>query len=193
MTGSDPSSGGMGNAELWPDDWISTSDDSQTTSSLAEFVEHVYREHSPSLFRYLFRLLRDSGCAEDLVQDVFLRLNRELAAGARIRNPRLWAFRTAHNMAVDWLRRQDHEETWRGQDLPDTSTGSAEADMLARERHRRVRTALSLLTSNERQCLELRAEGFRHREIAELMGVQVSTVGTFVARAIRKMAREIND
>ncbi|MBK6724628.1 MAG: helix-turn-helix transcriptional regulator [Acidobacteria bacterium] len=43
------------------------------------------------------------------------------------------------------------------------------------------------LTLNERQCLYLRAEGFRYREIAEIMNIGVPTVGEYLRRSIDKL------
>jgi len=73
-----------------------------------------------------------------------------------------------------------------------TAGSNAEEQMLLDERGQRVTAALGLLTVQERQCIELRAEGLRYREIAETLGLQISTVSTFVFRAVRKIARHLD-
>jgi RNA polymerase sigma-70 factor (ECF subfamily) len=55
-----------------------------------------------------------------------------------------------------------------------------------------METALSLLSVQERRCLELRAEGLRYREIAEALSIGSSTVETFLARAIRKIVKQLD-
>jgi RNA polymerase sigma-70 factor (ECF subfamily) len=69
----------------------------------------------------------------------------------------------------------------------------AETSLLRAERNRLVREALALLSPQERQCLELRAEGLRYREIADIMALDISTVTTYVDRAVRKIARRVHD
>jgi RNA polymerase sigma-70 factor (ECF subfamily) len=69
----------------------------------------------------------------------------------------------------------------------------AETSLLRAERNRQVRGALALLSSQERHCLELRAEGLRYREIAEVLGLNISTVTTFVVRAVKKIARQVHE
>ena len=49
--------------------------------------------------------------------------------------------------------------------------------------------ALHWLSAQERQCLLLRAEGLRYREIGEILGVGTSTVGEFLQRALRKLMK----
>jgi RNA polymerase sigma-70 factor (ECF subfamily) len=100
-----------------------------------------------------------------------------------------------HNLAVD-LQRRRGVEGWAMKVVYEEArrdgAPNAEMALLQAERHRLVQAALSLLSPQERQVLELRAEGLRYREIAELMGLQVSTVTTFLLRAVRKIARQIH-
>ena len=53
-------------------------------------------------------------------------------------------------------------------------------------------SAIRLLTESERECLLLRAGGLRYREIGEVLGIAVSTVGDTVERAIKKLAEKCN-
>jgi DNA-directed RNA polymerase specialized sigma24 family protein len=53
-------------------------------------------------------------------------------------------------------------------------------DRSVMEKYTRLHTAIGRLTLPERQCLHLRAEGFRYREIAEILEVGVPTVGEYL-------------
>jgi RNA polymerase sigma-70 factor (ECF subfamily) len=65
-----------------------------------------------------------------------------------------------------------------------------ERAVLKKEKFERLGKAIRLLTESERECLLLRAEGLRYREIGEVLGVSTSTVGDTVERAIKKLAEK---
>ena len=74
--------------------------------------------------------------------------------------------------------------------MPDPVT--PERTLLAKEKSRQLRTAIRSLTEAERECLMLRAEGLRYREIGEVLGIATSTVADTVDRAVRKLAEKCN-
>ena len=74
--------------------------------------------------------------------------------------------------------------------MPDPVT--PERTLLAKEKSRQLRTAIRTLSEVERECLMLRAEGLRYREIGEVLGIATSTVADSVDRAIRKLAEKCN-
>jgi RNA polymerase sigma-70 factor (ECF subfamily) len=65
----------------------------------------------------------------------------------------------------------------------------AEERILRGERFQRLRAVVMALGDQERQCLFLRAEGLRYREIAEALGVSVATVSSLLARSLEKLKR----
>lgn len=162
---------------------------------LEEWVRAQYDELGPGLRRYLARLTGDFALADDLCQETFLRLFEQRLRQRHVQHIRPWLYQVAHNLAIDHLRDLGHGE-WRQSEealeREESAAPSAEAQMLVAERHRHVRRGLSLLSANERQVLELRAEGLRYREIAKTMGLEVSTVATFLSRAVRKIARQVH-
>jgi RNA polymerase sigma-70 factor, ECF subfamily len=74
--------------------------------------------------------------------------------------------------------------------LPDQKT--PERMILEKEKFRQLEKAIRELTEFERECLLLRAEGLRYREISEVLGISTSTVGETVSRAIKKLAEKFN-
>ena len=166
------------------------------TGAREEWVRRQYEELGPGLRRYLTRRLGDPGQAEDLAQETFLRLYEECRRNRRIGNLRSWIFQVGHNLAVDSQRRRSCEEWAVEMALAHgrrSQPPEAETSLLRAERNRQVRIALALLSAQERHCLELRAEGLRYREIAEILGLNISTVTTFVLRAVKKIARQVHE
>jgi len=157
---------------------------------LMHLVHELYEDVRPALYRFIGSELRSRQEIEDVIQEAFVRLMAELAAGKSIGNPRAWVFRVSHNLAMDVHRRAGGTV-----DLAEnavTPVANPEDSTRESERHEAVERAVAFLTPPERRCLELRAEGLRYREIAAILGLQVSTVATFVSRAIRKIARQLN-
>jgi len=64
--------------------------------------------------------------------------------------------------------------------------------LLEKEKFRRIGKAIRALTDCERECLLLRAEGLRYREISEVLEIPTSTVGDTVDRAVKKLAEKCN-
>ncbi len=163
------------------------------TSNLEEQVGQVFEALRMQVFHYLLSVFGDVHEAEDLTQDAFLQLYRERLKGTEIQNARFWIFRVAHNLAINRRRHRQFVSTLPAENwdeiermLPDTGL-NPEQLTLKREQYCRLFDGLKRLTLNERQCLYLRAEGFRYREIAEIMGIAIPTVGEYLRRSIDKL------
>jgi RNA polymerase sigma-70 factor, ECF subfamily len=158
-------------------------------------VVRLYEEARQDVYHYLLRLGLSPSQAQEGAQEVFLRLHSALVKGESIHNPRAWVFRVAHNLAVTEHRAGDR---WMALDpgleaaLTDRGPGP-EARVLQRERSARVSEALAELSPQQRRCLYLRAEGLRYREIAETIGVGVSTVSEFLTRAVARLRRAADE
>jgi len=157
-------------------------------------VTTLYRELRKPLLRYLVCLGLSSDEAQDVVQDAFVSLQRHLVSQGKQENIRAWLFRVAHNQArnrqTSYHRR--FSEPLDGEMDFVTEDATPEQRVLEKEKFRRLAAAVRLLTESERECLLLRAGGLRYREIGEVLGMAVSTVGDTVERAIKKLAEKCN-
>jgi RNA polymerase sigma factor (sigma-70 family) len=155
-------------------------------------VEAVFAEHNAALIRYLTRLTGDPEQAKDAAQESYLRLHTRPPAHSA--NLRAWLFTVATNVVRDHWRKQSAVR-----ELADASPQALSSDaqqdpheQLERaERRQMVRQMLARLSERERLVLLMREEGFLHREIAEAVGTTTKSVGTMIARALRKLAREL--
>jgi RNA polymerase sigma-70 factor (ECF subfamily) len=157
-------------------------------------VTTLYRELRKPLLRYLVCLGLSRDEAQDVVQDAFLSLQRHLASDGRQENIRGWLFRVAHNQARNRqtsYHRRFHESLDGEMDFL-AHDETPEQKLLEKEKFRRLAAAIRLLAESERECLLLRAGGLRYREIGEVLGMAVSTVGDTVERAIKKLAEKCN-
>jgi len=162
-------------------------------AALREYVEQAFEALHQPVFHYVRSLTGNVAEAEDITQDVFLLLHAELSRGRRVENLKPWCFKVAHNLAASIGRRQMTEERYlaaAGEDTPPIEAG-AEENLLLKEQAGRIALAMEKLSPMERQCLYLRTEGLLYREIAEVLGVRVPSVQTFLARAMKKVVKEL--
>ncbi len=160
-----------------------------------EVVEGLYQEHYESLYRYLALTGSSPADADELAQEGFLRLLRELLGGKEIRNPRGWLFRIVHNLRVDQSRRAKllpTESSDPESACPADHVMDPESDLLRRERVERLQCALNQLTERQRQILLLRAEGLKLREIADMLGISLQAVSDACARAVDRVGRLVH-
>jgi RNA polymerase sigma-70 factor (ECF subfamily) len=167
-------------------------------SSLAQQVSASFVLLRDPLYRYLLVSTRSREKAEDLTQEVFLRLFRYVAAGNSVANVRLWAFTVAHNLAVNEHSGKHYEISF---DLPEWNEllGSRrdgrpnpEQNLIQAERYESVRHAVNSLTDLERRVFYLRVDGLSYREIAGVLSVTTSTVSDAIYRGIGKLKAELN-
>jgi RNA polymerase sigma-70 factor (ECF subfamily) len=154
----------------------------------------LFAQHHGELFRYVARYTGDADLADDVVQDVFVRL-AERPPGHR-EQLRGWLFRVATTIAIDAQRRARRRLVLveaQAENLPVAEPPPSPATLVEQnETRRRVRDALATLNEKERAVLLMREEGFTHREIAEAVGTTTGSVGTMFARALDKLAGRLD-
>jgi RNA polymerase sigma-70 factor, ECF subfamily len=145
------------------------------------------------IYRYLVIGFGRPAEAEEIVQDAFYQYYKCLAEGRVIHYTRGWLFQVSHNLAIN---RRKHEkffdplvdEAWqRLEQMHPDPAPNPEQRLLQREKFTQIHRAMKQLTLQERQCMHLRAEGFRYREIGEILGISDRTVNEYLRRAIRKL------
>ncbi len=188
-------SSGVAGVDVWAPTTVSSQED-QRTLKLEEQITQLFEELREPVYRYLLGLSVSSSEADEIIQETFLRLYRHLHAGGRDDNLRGWVFRVAHNIGIDAAKRRKYVEGVRPEEWTElTGPGADPAPtpeelLLRKERMVRVHAAISTLSEQQKECLYLRAEGFRYREIADILGVTVSTVAESLRRAIKKLTKE---
>jgi len=159
-----------------------------------EEVSRLFEEARDDVYRYLLTLGLYPPQAQEAAQEVFLKLYVELKKGGQIENVRAWIFRVAHNHGVRLRSREDLIRPFDPEveiDFPDVKE-NPERSMLERERWTRFHEAVDNLSPQQRNCLYLRAEGFRYREIAEILEISDSSVSEFLRRAIGRLRKALH-
>jgi RNA polymerase sigma-70 factor (ECF subfamily) len=132
-------------------------------------------------------------CDRSIVQETFLRLFRRLGAKGREDNLQGWAFCVARNLAVSRHKYQSRFTTKSQREravLSDSITvrsPNPEEFLIGQEKIARVNQAITSLPSRQLQCVRLRTEGFRYRDIAETLEITMATVAESLCRASKKL------
>ncbi len=162
-----------------------------TAKEKIEFDE-AFTLHHRTVFRTARSVVQDSGLAEDVTQEVFLRLYNHLDSITDAEMLRPWLIRVAINVARNALRtkyRANTRDENYVKEYEESSAFSVETSYEQREQLSEVNRALLKIKEPLRSCLLLKQQGLSYREIAESLSLNETSIGTFVARARREFVR----
>jgi RNA polymerase sigma-70 factor (ECF subfamily) len=148
----------------------------------------LYERHRTRVFTFLLRLVRDRAAAEDLLQEVFLRVYRARAEYTGRTRFQAWLFTIARRLLVDHLRRAGPAPVEEADtpDAPAPETPAQHAE--ARELAARLERALEHLPPAQREVLLLaRLGGLDAGEIAAVTGSTPGAVRVALHRALRRL------
>jgi len=150
------------------------------TDALATLVNR-YKDR---IYTSIYLLVKDKYMAEDLFQDVFIRIIDTLKGGRYTDEGKFlpWALRIAHNMCVDHFRKIKRSPSIKTSDDRDIfevlnfSEPSAETKMMQTQSHERVRKMIDMLPDDQREVIILRHYAdLSFKEIAELTKCSINT------------------
>lgn len=147
--------------------------------------EILFYRHYDRVYGLLFRLLGNRTEAEDITQEVFLKLHGQPLRGRHEHNVGGWLYRVATNMGYNHLRsnkRRWGRNTLLVPDITDVAEQPAEK-AIQEETKAAVRTALAGLPQRQTQLLLLRQMGLSYAELAEACDIAPGSVGTLLSRA----------
>lgn len=148
-------------------------------------VMEMYELHSAWLLRFARMTAgrEDGSLAQDGVQETFFRYFVFRREGNTVDDPRKWLHQYLREYLERALVRSARDESVR----VDSGGGTRGVHEIMFDVQRRLP---QLLSPRELQAMRLRAEGFRYAEIADALNVTVGTVGTMIARAVKKLQSE---
>jgi RNA polymerase sigma-70 factor (ECF subfamily) len=155
-----------------------------------EFWE-IYDQHYAKVRKFILFLVRDAWVADDLIQETFLRIQKNLDS---LRDPSKmssWIFRIAYNLCQDHFRRSKISQKEERIDLQEMAT--FEEDLIQKELEQRqmgqcVQNQIRLLPESLRTVLVFSdIMDFSHQEIADTLGITIENVKVRLHRARKKL------
>ncbi|MGY4691218.1 RNA polymerase sigma factor SigX [Salibacterium sp. K-3] len=162
---------------------------------MKEEFERLYETYHHSLFQYLFYMVRDKETAEELVQEVYIKVFHSFDSFEGKSSEKTWLYSIARHVGIDWIRKQNRKKRkWLGvlgplskEEVRDPAPLPEEV-VSAREDAREVFDGMEHCTPDQRQVLVLRyMDSLSIKETAEVLGWSESKVKTTQHRAIKKL------
>jgi RNA polymerase sigma-70 factor (ECF subfamily) len=166
---------------------LASVDSRSVVAAREDVVMRAFEEHAGKLTSFAFGMTRDRDVADDLVQESFLRLVKELAADRTPDNIPAWLFRVCANLATSRGRRATVAQRFLSsvRSLPDEAP--ADVPTLRKETNAVLLAGLATVPSDARAALLMASQGFSGREIAEVIGRSEMATRTMMFRAREKL------
>jgi RNA polymerase sigma-70 factor (ECF subfamily) len=161
----------------------------EVPEQLARFLE----DHLRRIYILIYRLVRNSGDAQDLTQEVFIKVWRRQGQLRERRKAASWLSSIARNTAIDFLRRKRPATSAWTDDLDKVHDENPERILLRAERQAKLSAGLRLLTERERTALILRdVEDLPAEDVAAILECSKATVRCHIANGREKFRRYLN-
>jgi RNA polymerase sigma-70 factor (ECF subfamily) len=144
--------------------------------------EKTYRSYYPKLFRIATKMLQDSEGAKDVVQDVFTAYYFAMNNEKVIRDTKNWLVRSTINKGIDYKRKTARTVMMEKPLETNESPQDEAPDIL---------NAIAHLNEKEQTLVVLYSEGYSYKEIAEMTGRNLSSIGKTLSRIMDKIKKHV--
>jgi RNA polymerase sigma-70 factor (ECF subfamily) len=157
--------------------------------------DELVRGYSATIYHVAYRMLGDSADASDVVQEIFIKIFRNIKGFKGEAALKTWIFRIALSEILNRLRWWKRRHKYTTVSLDEEANGKPTAIVLhggptpeqvlqSKEREAAIQRALRRLSHEHRSIIVLRdIEGFSYNEIADVLGLSIGTVKSRLARA----------
>ena len=165
--------------------------------------EELMRNYYPRLLNFIYRFVGNQSTAEDLVQDVFVRVYNTAGRYRPKSRFQTWIYTIAKNVALNELRRSrrlaysldeptEGDEQKLYQDMGELKENAPDEKIIQKEKAVRVRAAIGQLPENQRVAIILRRyEEFSYAEIAATLNVSDKAVKSLISRAMQNLKKQL--
>ena len=156
--------------------------------SKEEIILALYDEYRPRLYRYMRSMHLGRECADEIIQETFMRLTMELLKENKIENIQGWVVRVAHNLAINLLKRErgtvvsEEARSFLIQNRVDPAL-SPEESYSKKEQANLMQAVLSSVKPQHRQCFQMRVQGIAYKDIGQAFGFSEQRAA-FVVRQV---------
>ena len=168
-----------------------------------ESIEVLIKRHKNKVYTYILMTVRSTALAEDLFQDTFIKVVQSLDAGRYKENGRFlsWVIRIAHNLIIDYYRKQNQMNTYSNDDYENDlfnsqklSDKTVEEEIVQNQTYQDVRKLIDYLPEEQKEVVILRHyAGLSFKEIADHTNVSINTALGRMRYALINMRKLIEE
>ena len=168
--------------------------------------DYLVQKYRRAIINFMYRMAHNSAAAEDLAQEVFLRVYRSRGTYEPSAKFTTWLYRIATNLGVNYARDTRHErpENVMNLDEPDTETGQApdladktpniEEEILRKERLAAIKRKVEALPERQRMAVLMhKYQQMDYRQIAEVLKLSESATKSLLFRAYETLRQELRE
>ncbi len=178
----------------------STDKDSQLMLAYAHgdsaAFEELYRKHKDALYRFFLRQCGNRAVAEELYQDVWLRVIKARDSYEKKAKFTTWLYRIAHNILIDQFRKPqtDTDDEYDAESIPDNAANDPEVILNGQEKIQRFRAQLKNLPKEQIEVFLLKEEaGLSLEDIALTVGESKEAVKSRLRYAVKKLRQSLKN
>jgi RNA polymerase sigma factor (sigma-70 family) len=151
-------------------------------------LRQVFETEESQLLRFAYGMVGRRECAEDLVQEAFLRLHTHWD---EVLNPKAWLYRSVRNLALNFLR--DHRRETLVDEVPEWDAAAGHDDSISRyEAAGAVRLLIAELSDEDRALLQLKyQDDLKYDQISQRTGLSVGNVGYKLHHLLKSLGESL--
>lgn len=165
--------------------------------------ERLYTAYHHQLFQYLFYMVRNREVAEDLVQEVYIKVLNSFETFEGKSTEKTWLYSVAKHVGIDWIRKQSRKKRkWEGKEYEwserefeiEDKNPLPEEIVLQKDEVQQVYRVLKTCTEDQQQVVLLRyVQSLSISETADVLGWTESKVKTTQHRAIKTLQKNLEE
>lgn len=154
--------------------------------------EEIYRQNHRSVYLLANRMVNNEEASKDITQDVFIKLYNTPGKGECINNVQAWLSRVTYNRSLNFLRKSNRTRQYNGHAIL-SNARDAELKIIEAEESAMIENIVKSLKNREQILIRLYSAGMSYREISEITGIKFSSVGSTLARTLKKIRNKYHE
>ena len=156
----------------------------------------VYGSFYKRLYQFAFAIVKTREAAEEIVEDVFIRIWQKREDLSSVRNLRVYLYTATKNTALNYLSKKARESIAEPFDHIniglDQSAVTPEQILITAEMFKKIQEAIEALPPRCKMIFKLvREDGLKYKEIAEILNITVNTIDVQMAIAVKRIASAV--
>ncbi|WP_232299503.1 RNA polymerase sigma factor SigX [Pontibacillus chungwhensis] len=157
----------------------------ETEPSVAQF-QQLFKQYYPNVVRKIITIVHDQQTAEEIAQEVFLKLYHSDMGD--IESIPAWLMKVAVRLSYNYIRteKRQKKKAEKQAEYSHDLMASVEESYMKKEHRQEVKDALAQLNERDQLLLMMKFSGFKYGEISQTANVERTSVGTLIARAKKR-------